>query len=301
MFAIITPALITGAFAERMRFSAYLIFTALWLTFVYAPLCHWVWGGGWIGKLGALDFAGGTVIHIASGASALAAVLVIGPRVNWRREPIHPHNLPLTVLGAGLLWFGWFGFNAGSALAADGIAVLAFMNTHLAAALAAFSWAFAEWIYQGKPTTLGAVSGAVAGLVAITPAAGFVPVWSSILIGVLAGVICYLAVILKPRLGYDDALDVVGVHGIGGLFGALATGIFASTAANPGGANGLLFGNAKQFLIQAIGAGVAIIYCFVLSFILLKLVDVLVGLRVSREEEIQGLDLSEHGEAGYSI
>ncbi len=301
MFAIITPALITGAFAERMRFSAYLLFTALWLTLVYAPLCHWVWGGGWIGNLGALDFAGGTVIHIASGASALAAVLAIGPRVNWRREPIHPHNLPLTVLGAGLLWFGWFGFNAGSALAADGIAVLAFMNTHLAAALAALSWAFAEWIYQGKPTTLGAVSGAVAGLVAITPAAGFVPVWSSIVIGALAGIVCYLAVLLKPRLGYDDALDVVGVHGIGGLFGALATGIFASTAANPGGANGLLFGNAKQFLIQAIGAGAAIVYCFVLSFILFKIVDALVGLRVSREEEIQGLDLSEHGEAGYSL
>ncbi len=301
MFAIITPALITGAFAERMKFSAYLLFTALWLTFVYLPLCHWVWGGGWIGELGALDFAGGTVIHIASGASALAAALALGPRLSWRREPIHPHNLPLTVLGAGLLWFGWFGFNAGSALAADNIAVLAFMNTHLAAGLAALSWAFAEWVFQGKPTTLGAVSGAVAGLVAITPAAGFVPVWSSIIIGIGAGIICYLAVLLKPKIGYDDALDVVGVHGVGGLFGALITGVFASTAVNPGGANGLLFGNAKQLWIQAIGAFTAVIYCFVLSFILLKIVKLLVGLRVEREAEIQGLDLSEHGESGYYL
>ncbi len=301
MFAIITPALITGAFAERMKFSAYLIFTALWLTFVYLPLCHWVWGGGWIGALGALDFAGGTVIHIASGASALAAALVLGPRIGWRREPIHPHNLPLTVLGAGLLWFGWFGFNAGSALAADNIAVLAFMNTHLAAGLAALSWSMAEWVFQGKPTTLGAVSGAIAGLVAITPAAGFVPVWSSIIIGLIAGVICYLAVLLKPRLGYDDALDVVGVHGVGGIFGALITGVFASTAVNPGGANGLLFGNAKQLLIQAIGAGTAVIYCFVLSYILLKIVNALVGLRAEREAEIQGLDLTEHGESGYYL
>ncbi len=301
MFAIITPALITGAFAERMKFSAYLVFTALWLTFVYLPLCHWVWGGGWIGSLGALDFAGGTVIHIASGASALAAALVLGPRIGWRKEPIHPHNLPLTVLGAGLLWFGWFGFNAGSALAADNIAVLAFMNTHLAAGLAALSWALAEWVFQGKPTTLGAVSGAVAGLVAITPAAGFVPVWSSIIIGLAAGLICYLAVLLKPRFGYDDALDVVGVHGVGGLFGALITGVFASTAANPGGANGLLFGNAKQLLIQGIGALAAVVYCFVLSFILFKLVDALLGLRVDREAEIQGLDLTEHGESGYYL
>ncbi len=301
MFAIITPALITGAFAERMKFSAYLIFTALWLTFVYLPLCHWVWGGGWIGALGALDFAGGTVIHIASGASALAAALVLGPRIGWRREPIHPHNLPLTVLGAGLLWFGWFGFNAGSALAADNIAVLAFMNTHLAAGLAALSWSMAEWVFQGKPTTLGAVSGAIAGLVAITPAAGFVPVWSSIIIGLIAGVICYLAVLLKPRLGYDDALDVVGVHGVGGIFGALITGVFASTAVNPGGANGLLFGNAKQLLIQAVGAGTAVIYCFVLSYILLKIVNALVGLRAEREAEIQGLDLTEHGESGYYL
>jgi len=251
--------------------------------------------------LGALDFAGGTVIHIASGASALAAALVLGPRVGWRREPIHPHNLPLTVLGAGLLWFGWFGFNAGSALAADNIAVLAFMNTHLAAGLAALSWAFSEWCFQGKPTTLGAVSGAVAGLVAITPAAGFVPVWSSIFIGLAAGIVCYLAVLLKPSIGYDDALDVVGVHGVGGLFGALITGVFASTAVNPAGANGLLFGEAKQLLIQAAGAFAAVIYCFFLSYLFLKVVDKLVGLRVEKEAEIQGLDLSEHGESGYYL
>ncbi len=301
MFAIITPALITGAFAERIRFSAYLVFTALWLTFIYLPLCHWVWGGGWLGKLGALDFAGGTVIHIASGASALAAALVIGPRLGYKREPFHPHNLPLTIIGAGILWFGWFGFNAGSALAADKIAVLAFMNTQLAAGVAAFSWALAEWVYQGKPTTLGAASGAVAGLVAITPAAGFVPVWAGVIIGLVAGVICYLAVLLKTKLGYDDALDVVGVHGVGGFFGALATGIFCSTAANPSGAQGLIFGNTKQFLIQAIGASASVIYCFVLSYLLFKLVDVLIGLRVDRESEVQGLDLSEHGEAGYTF
>ena len=301
MFAIITPALITGAFAERMRFSAYLLFTSLWLTLVYLPLCHWVWGGGWIGKLGALDFAGGTVIHIASGASALATALIIGPRVGFRREPFHPHNLPLTVLGAALLWFGWFGFNAGSALAADKVAVLAFMNTHLAAGMAVLSWLVVEWIIQGKPTTLGAVSGAVAGLVAITPAAGFVPIWAGVLIGLGAGVICYLGILMKNKFGYDDSLDVVGIHGLGGLFGALATGIFASTAANPGGADGLLFGNAKQFLIQAIGAGAAIVYCFFLTVIILKIVNVFVKVRVSREDEIQGLDLTQHGETGYSL
>ncbi len=301
MFAVITPALITGAFAERMRFSAYLIFVTLWFTLVYLPLCHWVWGGGWLAKLGALDFAGGTVIHIASGASALAAALLIGPRVGYRREPIHPHNLPLTLLGAGLLWFGWFGFNAGSALAADGVAVQAFMNTHLAAGLAALTWMFAEWLFQGAPTTLGAASGAVAGLVAITPAAGFVPLWAGVLIGALAGVICYGAVLLKNRLGYDDALDVVGVHGVGGFWGALATGLFASRAVNPAGADGLFFGNPHQFWVQAVGALAGAIFCFLLSLILLRLVDALVGLRVEREDEIQGLDLTQHRETGYSF
>ncbi|WP_022853278.1 ammonium transporter [Thermodesulfatator atlanticus] len=301
MFAIITPALITGAFAERMRFSSFLIFTTLWVTFVYLPLCHWVWGGGWLGSLGALDFAGGTVIHIASGASALATALVVGRRIGYGREAFHPHNLPLTVLGAAILWFGWFGFNAGSALAADKIAVLAFMNTQLAAGAAAFSWALTEWVYQGKPTTLGAASGAVAGLVAITPAAGFVPVWAGVVIGILAGLVCYLAVLAKSRLGYDDALDVVGIHGVGGFFGAVATGIFCSVAANPGGADGLIFGNVHQFLIQVLGATVSVIYCFVVSYVLLKVVDAFCKLRAEREDEIQGLDLSEHGETGYSL
>ncbi|RUM88805.1 MAG: ammonia channel protein [Thermodesulfatator sp.] len=301
MFAVITPALITGAFAERMRFSAYLLFVALWFTLGYTPLCHWVWGGGWLQKLGALDFAGGTVIHIASGASALAAALVIGPRIGYRREPLHPHNLPLTLLGAGLLWFGWFGFNAGSALAANGVAVQAFMNTHLAAGLAALTWLFAEWIFQGAPTTLGAASGGVAGLVAITPAAGFVPLWAAVLIGALAGVICYTAVLLKGRLGYDDALDVVGVHGVGGFWGALATGIFASRAVNPSGANGLFFGNPHQLWIQFVGAAAGALFCFALSWALFKAVDLLVGLRVEREEEIQGLDLTQHRETGYAL
>ncbi|HFC96966.1 MAG TPA: ammonium transporter [Thermosulfurimonas dismutans] len=301
MFAVITPALITGAFAERMRFSAYLIFVALWFTLVYAPLCHWVWGGGWLAKLGALDFAGGTVIHIASGASALAAALVIGPRIGYRREPIHPHNLPLTLLGAGLLWFGWFGFNAGSALAADGVAVQAFMNTHMAAGLAALSWMFAEWIFQGAPTTLGAASGAVAGLVAITPAAGFVPLWAAVLIGALAGVICYGAVLFKGKLGYDDALDVVGVHGVGGFWGALATGLFASKAVNAAGADGLFYGNVHQFWVQLIGASAGALFCFVLSWVLFRVVDAVIGLRVEREDEIQGLDLTQHRETGYSL
>ncbi len=301
MFAVITPALITGAFAERMRFSAYLLFVILWFTVVYAPLCHWVWGGGWLGNMGALDFAGGTVIPIASGASALAAALVVGPRIGFRREPLHPHNLPLTLLGAGLLWFGWFGFNAGSALAADEIAVLAFMNTQIAAGLAAFSWLMAEWIFQGAPTTLGAASGAVAGLVAITPAAGFVPLWAAVIIGLVAGPLCYLAVLAKNRLGYDDALDVVGVHGVGGFWGALATGIFASTAVNAAGADGLLFGNVKQFGIQFLGAAAGALFCFLASLILLKLVDKMVGLRVDREDEIQGLDLAQHRETGYSL
>ncbi len=283
MFAIITPALITGAFAERMKFSAFLVFTALWATVIYFPLCHWVWGGGWIGKLGALDFAGGTVIHISSGASALAAALVIGRRHGFGREAFHPHNLPLTVLGAGLLWFGWFGFNAGSALAADKIAVLAFMTTQIATGVAVLAWIFMEWMVQGKPTTLGASSGAIAGLVAITPAAGFVSPTSAVFIGLGAGIICYFAVLAKGKFGYDDALDVVGIHGVGGLFGALATGIFASVAWNPGGANGLLYGGAKQFLIQAIGAGAAVVYAFVGSLVLLKIVDSLVGLRVSKE------------------
>ncbi len=301
MFAIITPALITGAFAERMKFSAFLIFTVLWCTLVYLPVCHWVWGGGWLGKLGALDFAGGTVIHINSGVAALAAALVIGKRKGWGREALHPHNLPMTILGAGILWFGWFGFNAGSALSAGQTAVLAFFTTQVATGAAALSWVMAEWIFQGKPTTLGAASGALAGLVAITPAAGFVSPLSAIIIGLVAGTLCYVAVLLKPKFGYDDALDVVGVHGIGGLWGALATGLFASTAVNPDGADGLFFGNPHQFVIQAIGAGAAIAYSFILTMAILKITDTVVGLRVPLEEEVQGLDLTEHGETGYTL
>ncbi len=301
MFAIITPALITGAFAERMKFSAYLIFALLWSVLVYMPVCHWVWGGGWIGAHGALDFAGGTVIHVNSGAAALVAVLVIGRRKGYGKEHFHPHNLTMTILGASILWIGWFGFNAGSALAAGDISTLAFFTTQVAAGGAVLSWVFAEWMIQGRPTTLGAASGAVAGLVAVTPAAGFVSPVSAIIIGLVAGVICYLAVLLKSRIGYDDALDVVAVHGIGGLWGALATGLFASTAWNPGGADGLFFGNPGLLGIQAYGAFATIIYSMVVTFIILKGIDAVVGLRVDTEAEVRGLDLAEHSEAGYAL
>lgn len=301
MFAVITPALITGAYAERMKFTAFVLFTVLWSTFVYFPVCHWVWGGGWLGEMGALDFAGGTVIHINSGAAALVACIMLGKRKGWGREAMHPHNLPMTILGAGVLWFGWFGFNAGSALSAGPIAVLALFTTQVATGVGALSWVLAEWKVQGKPTTLGAASGAVAGLVAITPGAGFVGPLSAMVIGLVGGALCYFAVLMKSRLGYDDALDVVGVHGIGGLWGALATGLFASVAWNPDGANGLFFGNANQFVIQAIGAGAAIAYSMVLTFIILKVIDAVVGLRVDLEDEVQGLDLSDHKEVGYNL
>ncbi|MBU0729198.1 MAG: ammonium transporter [Proteobacteria bacterium] len=301
MFAVITPALITGAFAERMKFSAFLLFTILWSTFVYFPVCHWVWGGGWLGSHGALDFAGGTVIHINSGAAALVAVLVIGKRKGWGKDSFHPHNLTMTILGAGLLWFGWFGFNAGSSLAAGELAVLAFFTTQVAAGTAALSWVFAEWAFQGKPTTLGAVSGALAGLVAITPAAGFVTPISAMIIGLVAGSLCYAGVILKNKLGYDDALDVVAVHGLGGLWGALATGLFATLAINPGGANGLFYGNPKLLAIQTYGALATIAYSVIITYIILKVIQVLVGLRVDEDEETQGLDLTQHSESGYMI
>ena len=257
MFAIITPALITGAFAERMKFSTFLVFMVLWVTLVYCPVAHWVWGdGGWLKNLGALDFAGGTVVHINAGIAALAAALVVGKRQGYGNHTTFiPHNLPMTVLGAGLLWFGWFGFNAGSALAANALASSAFTATHLATCAATLAWVATEWIVRGKPTTLGAASGAVAGLVAITPAAGFVGPMSAILIGIGAGVICYLAVLVKPRLGYDDSLDVVGVHCVGGVWGALATGLFASKLVNSAGADGLFYGNPGQFLIQVIAIG----------------------------------------------
>ena len=301
MFAIITPALITGAFAERMKFSASLLFILLWSTLVYLPVCHWVWGGGWIGAHGALDFAGGTVIHINSGAAALVAAIVIGRRRGYGKEPFHPHNLTMTILGASILWVGWFGFNAGSALAAGGISTLALFTTQVAAGAAALTWVIAEWMIQGKPTTLGAASGGVAGLVAVTPAAGFVSPVSAIVIGLVAGVICYLAVRFKSKLGYDDALDVVAVHGIGGLWGALATGLFASTVWNSSGADGLFFGNPKLFAVQAYGAFATIIYSMVVTFIILKIIDAIVGLRVDAEAEVRGLDLAEHSEAGYTF
>jgi len=301
MFAIITPALITGAFAERMKFTAFLLFTVLWSTLVYLPVCHWVWGGGWIGSHGALDFAGGTVIHINSGAAALVAAIVIGKRKGWGKEAFHPHNLTMTITGASILWFGWFGFNAGSALGAGDIATLAFFTTQVATGAAALSWVIAEWAIQGKPTTLGAVSGALAGLVAITPGAGFVGPGSAIVIGLVAGVICYLGVIAKSKLGYDDALDVVAVHGLGGLWGALATGLFASIAWNPGGADGLFFGNPKLLAIQAYGAVATIAYSMIVTFIILKVIDVIVGLRVTEEDEEQGLDLTQHSETGYTF
>jgi len=301
MFAIITPALITGAFAERMKFPAFLAFTILWSTFVYLPVCHWVWGkGGWLGAMGALDFAGGTVIHINSGAAALVAALVLGKRKGYGRDSMHPHNLPMTVLGAGLLWFGWFGFNAGSALSAGPIAVLALMTTQIATGAGALTWIFAEWKMQGKPTTLGAASGALAGLVAITPGAGFVTPVSALIMGAVAGVICYLAVLAKSKMGYDDSLDVVGVHGVGGIWGALATGIFASSAVNPAG-SGLLDGNPHQLMVQATGAGATIVYSVIVTFILLKIIDVTIGLRVSSDDETQGLDLTQHSEVGYNL
>ena len=303
MFAIITPALITGAFAERMKFSAFLVFMVLWVTIVYCPVAHWVWGdGGWLKNLGALDFAGGTVVHINAGIAALAAALVVGKRQGYGNHTTFiPHNLPMTVLGAGLLWFGWFGFNAGSALAANALASSAFTATHLATCAATLAWVATEWIVRGKPTTLGAASGAVAGLVAITPAAGFVGPMSAILIGLGAGVICYLAVLAKPRLGYDDSLDVVGVHCVGGVWGALATGLFASKLVNSAGADGLFYGNPGQFLIQVIAMVVTMVFSFVVSYILFKILDATMGLRVTPEDEVAGLDITEHQETGYSL
>lgn len=302
MFAVITPALITGAIAERMSFRGFLMFSILWSLLIYNPLAHWVWGvDGWLHQLGALDFAGGTVVHISSGTAAFAGALMLGKRMGYPREPMPPHNVVLSVTGAGLLWVGWFGFNAGSALAASGLAVSAFVATHLGAAGAALGWMFAEWMMSGKPTVLGAASGAVAGLVAITPAAGFVAPIPAIIIGVAAGAICFSAVRMKPRFGYDDALDVVGVHAVGGIFGALATGFFATTMINPAGANGLLYGNPRQLLIQAVGVVATIAFSFIGSSILLRLTDAVVGLRVTEDDEQMGLDLSQHNESAYAV
>ena len=302
MFAIITPALISGAIAERFKFSTYVVFLVLWSTLVYDPLAHWVWGtGGWLKDMGALDFAGGLVVHISSGVSALACALVLGKRKGYQVEIMAPHNLTLTILGACLLWFGWFGFNAGSAVASGAFATSAFVVTHIATGTATMSWMFAEWIHRGKPTALGAASGAVAGLVAITPASGFIGPLPALLLGIFAGVVCYAAISLKPKLGYDDSLDVVGVHGVGGTLGALFTGFFASKLINAAGGDGLFFGNAGQVGIQALSVVSAWVYSFVVTFIILKILDATMGLRVSEEDESTGLDLSQHGEVGYTF
>jgi len=303
MFAIITPALILGAFAERMKFSAFVAFVILWATFVYDPVCHWVWGvGGFLRSMGALDFAGGTVVHINAGIAALATAIFIGKRKNIGKNIPAPHNMPFVVLGTGLLWFGWFGFNAGSALAANGLAVNAFVVTNTAAAAAGLSWAVIEWVRNGKPTIFGVCSGAVAGLVAITPAAGYVNAMSAIIIGLLVSVFCFIAVsIIKPKLRYDDSLDAFGVHCVGGIWGALATGLFASKAVNPAGADGLFFGNPKQLLVQATAVAVTVIYSLVVSLIIYKLVDIFIGVRVSENEEAVGLDLAQHHERAYTV
>ncbi len=301
MFVIITPALISGAFAERMKFTTFIAFMILWITFVYAPICHWVWGGGWLAKLGVMDFAGGLVVHLNCGVAALVCAIVIGKREGYGTRPFIPHNLTLTLLGVGLLWFGWFGFNAGSQLAADGVAANAFLVTHVAAATGALTWVFAEWILMGKPTTLGLASGAIAGLGSITPASGFVGLGSALIIGGVAGVICYLAVLAKDRLGYDDSLDVVGIHGVGGVWGTLATGLFASKAINAAGNNGLFFGNPAQFGTQLVGVVATIVYCMVVTLVILYLLKAVMGLRVSRDVEDAGVDTSLHGEVGYSL
>jgi len=303
MFFIITPALICGAFAERMKFSTMVVFSILWGTFVYCPLAHWVWSdNGWLftGEYAAFDFAGGTVVHISSGFSALVCSLVIGRRLGYGQEPMPPHNLTYTCIGAALLWVGWFGFNAGSALAANALAANAFVATHLAAAAGTVAWAGAEWILRGKPTILGACSGAVAGLVCITPACGAVTPLSGIILGVVAALACYYACTVKTKLGYDDALDAFGVHGVGGMVGALLTGVFATRAVigNPE-AQGLLEGNARQFVNQGVGVLAAAILAVVGTLIILKLLDAVMGLRVTQQEELQGLDLSQHGEEGY--
>lgn len=301
MFAIITPALISGAFAERMRFAPFLLFSLLWAVLVYNPVCHWVWGnGGWLKAMGVLDFAGGLVVHLSSGAAALAVILVIRRRKGYGRQEMLPHNLPMTIIGTGLLWFGWFGFNAGSALAADAIAATAFVSTHLAGMAGMGMWVFVEWMHRGKPTTLGAASGAVAGLATVTPAAGFVGPNAAVFIGLLAGMACYWAVALKPRIGYDDSLDVVGIHGLSGVVGTLCLGLFASKLVNPAGADGLLAANVSFFVTQLIGVLVVAFYAFVVTFILAKAIDVMMGLRVSEAAEVDGLDLSEHSETAYS-
>ena len=303
MFAVITPALITGAFAERKRFKAMVAFVLLWATFVYAPVAHWVWAvGGWLLDFGALDFAGGTVVHITAGVAALVAASMLGKRIGFGSASLEPHNLTYTVLGAGLLWFGWFGFNAGSALGANGLAANALVVTNTAAAMGGLAWMTASWLRHGHPSVLGLAAGAVSGLVAITPAAGFVNVPASIIIGLGAGIFCFFAVdILKRTMGVDDALDVFAVHGIGGIWGALATGLFASTAVNPAGFDGLFYGNPSQLYKQAVAVAVVAAFTAVVTWIILKVIDVTIGLRVPEQEEVLGLDTTTHGEVAYQL
>lgn len=302
MFAVITPALITGAFAERMKFSAFFVFTLLWSTLVYDPVAHWVWGtGGWLKEMGALDFAGGIVVHLISGISALAAALIIGKRKGYLQEAMYPHNLPMTVLGTGLLWFGWFGFNAGSALSAGTLSTMAFVATHTSAVAATLAWVCIEWLHRGKPTTFGAATGSIAGLATITPAAGFVSPMSSLIIGLAAGAVCYASLNIKGRLGYDDSLDAFGVHGVGGVLGSFATGLFAQSVINPAGGNGLFFGSFALLNTQLIAILVTAVYSFAVTVVLLKVIDKLIGLRVDEESEVNGLDISQHGESGYSL
>ena len=303
MFAVITPGLITGAFAERMKFSTYVVFTLLWATLVYDPVCHWVWGqGGWLRNKGVLDFAGGTVVHMSSGFSALVCALILGKRRGYGKEPMSPHNLPLVVIGACLLWFGWFGFNAGSALAANGLAVSAFIATNTAAAAAALMWMAIEWKLVGKPTILGGATGAVAGLATVTPAAGFVSPISAMIIGIAASLVCYTAVVVvKLKLAYDDSLDAFGVHGVGGVVGTLMTGLLAQKIINPAGNNGLLFGNISQFNVQLIGVAAIIVYAVAVTLVLLKVLDAFMGLRVTDEDEVVGLDITQHEESAYTL
>ena len=303
MFAIITPGLILGAFAERMKFSAFCVFSLLWATFVYDPVCHWVWGnGGFLKEMGVLDFAGGIVVHINAGVAALVCALVLGKRKGYPSHMSPPHNLPFAVLGAGLLWFGWFGFNGGSALGANKLAVSAMVVSHIAGAAAGMTWALLEWKFNSKPTMLGMITGAVAGLATITPAAGFVGPIDAVWIGVLASLVCFFSVaVVKAKFAYDDSLDAFGVHGVGGILGTLATGLWATKAVNPAGNNGLFYGNPGLFLIQLKATVITIVYSFIVSWVLLKLVDAFIGLRVSEDEERIGLDLTQHRESAYTM
>ena len=301
MFACLTPALITGAFAERFKFKSYLLFLVLWVTFIYCPLAHWVWGGGWISKIGGLDFAGGLVVHIASGAAALACCIALGSRKGYKIENMPPHNLTLTFIGLAFLWVGWFGFNAGSALSAGTLATTAFSNTQLGAASGLLAWIGVEYLHRGKPTVLGGMSGTLAGLVGITPACGFVTPVSAIVIGIITGMICYVLTTFKGLFKYDDSLDVIGIHGTGGIVGSILTGVFATVLINPDGAQGLLYGSMKLFNAQIVSTVASIVFSFFGTLIILCVIDKISGLRVSEFEEMQGLDISQHGENAYRL